>query len=113
MFAFIVLMTTVSPEVASNYDIRNGEGKLIFKAVEQVDPVVKDLHEIHDQTKPPFVLSIIEMKTGKEVIKINGNLARGVVSSILALQIYNIFNRLAIIHLLRQNHPLCSIIKLS
>lgn len=46
-----------------------------------MDPVVKDLHEIHDQTKPPFVLSIIEMKTGKEVMKINGNLARGVVSN--------------------------------
>ncbi|CAL8089455.1 unnamed protein product [Orchesella dallaii] len=67
-----------SPDIASNYDIRNGEGKLIFKAVESIDPVVKDLHEIHEQTKPPFVLSIIEMKTGKEVMKINGNLARGV-----------------------------------
>lgn len=66
--------------MASNYDVRNGEGKLVFKAVESVDPVVKDLHEIHDQTKPPFVLSIIEMKTGKEVMKITGNVARGVVS---------------------------------
>lgn len=71
---------TVSPEVASNYDVRNQEGKLMFKAVESVDPIVKDINEIHNQAKPPFVLSIIDMKTGKEVMKINGNLTRGVVS---------------------------------
>lgn len=72
----IIAEDTFSP---SYYDIRNAKGKLKFKAIESVDPNIRDLY--HDKhNKPPFVITIFDMKAGKEMLRINANLRQGVVS---------------------------------
>ncbi|OXA50906.1 hypothetical protein Fcan01_13914 [Folsomia candida] len=67
---------TFSP---SYYDIRNAKGKLTFKAIESVDPAIRDLYHSKEKGgKPPFMISIFDMKAGKEMLKINANLRQGV-----------------------------------
>ena len=73
------------------YDIRNAKGKLTFKAIESVDPAIRDLYHSKDKgAKPPSIIAIFDMKAGKEMLRINVNLNQGVVSFLNFLIIWAI-----------------------
>jgi hypothetical protein len=75
LLSFLSAEDSIAP---ANYDIRNGSGNLVFKGIESTDPEIRDLYQ--DEGKPPFVVTIFDMKAGKEMLKINANLRQGVVS---------------------------------